>query len=289
MKQHTGPTGRVAALKLLVNRFAFMALLAASLGLMLLGRAETRLVEHARMVVVDAVSPILDVLARPAATIAELVENVRDLAALRAENSRLRDENARLMHWQTAARRLDNENRVLRAQLNYVPDPDPAFITARVVADTGGAFVHSVLVNAGSRDGVRKGQAVVAGEVLVGRIAEVGLRASRVLLLTDINSHIPVMIESSRTKAILAGDNTDRPRLEYLVGGASMSPGDRIVTSGHGGAFPPGIPVGVISSVVEGTAVLEPFVQRHRLEYVTVVDFGLAGVLEFEERETRAK
>jgi rod shape-determining protein MreC len=256
---------------------------------MLLGRAETRLVEQARMVVVDAVTPILDVLARPAATIAEGVEHVRDLAALRAENSRLRDENVRLMHWQTVARRLEHENRSLRAQLNYVPDPDPAFATARVVADTGGSFVHSLLINAGSRDGIRKGQAVVAGEVLVGRVAEVGLRASRILLLTDINSRIPVMIESSRTKAILTGDNSDRPKLSYLVGGITMSPGDRIITSGHGGAFPPGIPVGVISAVGEGTAVLEPFVQRHRLEYVTVVDFGLAGVLEFEERESKAK
>lgn len=289
MKQHSGPVGRVAALKLLVHRFAFLALIAAAFGLMLIGKAETLLVERARMAVVDAVAPILDVLARPAATIAEVVEHVRELSALRAENVHLREENAKLMHWQTVARRLDHENRSLRAQLNYIPDPDPSFITARIVADTGGAFVHSLLVNAGSRDGVRKGQAVVAGEVLVGRIAEVGVRTARVLLLTDINSRIPVMIESSRTKAILTGDNSDRPRISYLIDGISISRGDRVVTSGHGGAFPPGIPVGVVSSVGEGTATLEPFVHRHRLEYVTVVDFGLAGVLELDEQESKGR
>lgn len=289
MKQHSGPVGRVAALKLLVHRFAFLALIAAAFGLMLIGKAETLLVERARMAVVDAVAPILDVLARPAATIAEVVEHVRELSALRAENVHLREENAKLMHWQTVARRLDHENRSLRAQLNYIPDPDPSFITARIVADTGGAFVHSLLVNAGSRDGVRKGQAVVAGEVLVGRIAEVGIRTARVLLLTDINSRIPVMIESSRTKAILTGDNSDRPRISYLIDGISISRGDRVVTSGHGGAFPPGIPVGVVSSVGEGAATLEPFVHRHRLEYVTVVDFGLAGVLELDEQESKGR
>lgn len=289
MKQHSGPVGRVAALKLLVHRFAFLALIAAAFGLMLIGKAETLLVERARMAVVDAVAPILDVLARPAATIAEVVEHVRELSALRAENVHLREENAKLMHWQTVARRLDHENRSLRAQLNYIPDPDPSFITARIVADTGGAFVHSLLVNAGSRDGVRKGQAVVAGEVLVGRIAEVGIRTARVLLLTDINSRIPVMIESSRTKAILTGDNSDRPRISYLIDGISISRGDRVVTSGHGGAFPPGIPVGVVSSVGEGAATLEPFVHRHRLEYVTVVDFGLAGVLELGEQESKGR
>lgn len=289
MKQHSGPIGRVATLKLLVHRFAFFGLVAVSFGLMLLGKAETVLVERTRTTVIDAVAPILDVIARPAASIAEVVENVRELAALRAENARLRDDNTRLMHWQTVARRLDHENRSLRAQLNYMPDPDAAFVTSRVVADTGGAFVHSLLINTGSREGVRKGQAVVAGEVLVGRVSEVGLRSSRILLLTDLNSRIPVTIEPSHTKAILAGDNSDRPRLSYVVGGASVSPGDRVVTAGHGGAFPPGIPVGVVAAVTDKAATLEPFVQRHRLEHVTVVDFGLAGVLEFEAQEKPRK
>ncbi len=283
MKQHSGPLGRVATLRLLVQRFAFFALVAASFSLMLIGKADIILVERLRMAVIDAVAPILDVMARPAATIAQVVENVRDLASLRAENARLREENVRLMHWQAVARRLDNENESLRTQLNYIPAPDPSFITARVVADTGGAFVHSMLINAGARDGVRKGQAVVAGEVLVGRIAEVGQRSARILLVTDINSRIPVIVEPTRTKAVLAGDNGDRPRLNYVSGGAILSPGDRVVTSGHGGTFPPGIPVGVVASVSDTGALLEPFVHRHRLEFVTVVDYGLPGVLEFGE------
>ncbi len=283
MKQHTGPVGRVATLKLLVHRFAFFALVAASFGLMLVGKADTMLIERARLTVVDAVAPILDVIARPAATIADVVESVRELAALRAENARLRDENAKLLHWQMVARRLEHENRALHGQLNYLPEPETSFISARVVADTGGAFAHSLLIGAGSRDGVRKGQAVVSGEVLVGRVAEVGLRSSRVLLLTDINSRIPVMIESTRTKAILSGENTDRPKLSYLGSGVTVSPGERVVTSGHGGAFPPGVPVGVIASAGEGTATLEPFMRRHRLEFVAVVDYGLAGVLELDD------
>lgn len=289
MKQHSGPIGRVATLKLLAHRFALFGLVAASFGLMLLGKADTVLVERVRTAVVDAATPILDVMARPAASIAEVVDSVRHLAALRADNARLREENARLLHWQTAARRLAHENQALRAQLNYIPEPDSAFITGRVVADTGGAFVHSLLINTGARDGVRKGQAVVAGEILVGRIAEVGTRSARVLLLTDMNSRIPVMIEPSRTKAILAGNNDDRPSLEYLASGTSVSPGDRVVTSGSGGAFPPGVPVGAVASVNDGVALLEPFVRRHRLEYVTVIDFGLAGILEFEGQETARK
>jgi len=286
VKQHSGAMGRLAALKVLAQRFAFLSLVMASFALMLLGKADTALVEHIRLGVGDAVAPVLDVVSRPASSIAEVVASMRDLMALRSENARLRDDNAKLMHWQTVARQLDNENRALRSQLNYVPDPDPSFITARVIGDTGGAFVHSMLLNAGTHDGVRKGQAVIAGEALVGRVAEVGERSSRVLLLTDINSHLPVMLEGSRAKAILTGENTDRPRLNYLSQNTNAAPGDRVVTSGHGGVFPPGMPIGVISSVQDGIVHVEPFVHRHQLEYVTVVDYGLAGILPSEVATT---
>lgn len=279
MKQHSGALGRLATLKQLAQRFAFLSLATAAFGLMLLGKADTVLVERMRVAVADAVVPILDVLSRPAGAIADVVGAVRELATLRAENVRLREENANLLHWQTLARQLDNENRALKAQLNFLPDPDPSFITARVVGDTGGAFVHSMLLNAGAHDGIRKGQAVIAGEFLVGRIAEVGGRSARVLLITDINSHIPVLLENSRAKAILTGDNTDRPRLSYLSTSSNAQPGDRVVSSGHGGAFPPGLPLGVISSVQDGVVRVEPFVHRYQLEYVTVVDYGLAGIL----------
>jgi rod shape-determining protein MreC len=271
--------GRLATLRLLAQRFAFLTLVLASFALMLLGKADTIVVERLRVLIDDGISPVLQVLSRPASAVASVVNAVHDLAALRAENVRLAEENARLMHWQTVARELDNENKALRSQLNYMPDPDSAFISARVIGDTGGAFVHSMLINAGSRDGVRKGQAVIAGENLVGRIAEVGDRSARILLLTDINSHIPVVIEGTRAKAILSGDNSDRPRLAYMAPNSNPAVGNRVVTSGHGGAFPPGMPVGVIASIQDGIVRVEPFVHRYQLEYVTVVDYGLPGVL----------
>lgn len=271
--------GRLATLRLLAQRFAFLTLVLASFALMVLGKADTVVVERVRVFIDDGISPVLQVLSRPAAAVASVVNAVHDLAALRAENVRLAEENARLMHWQTVARELDNENRSLRAQLNYAPDPDSAFISARVIGDTGGSFVHSMLLNAGGNQGVRKGQAVIAGENLAGRVAEVGDRTSRILLLTDINSHIPVVIEGTRAKAILSGDNSDRPRLNYLSPNSNPAVGNRIVTSGHGGAFPPGIPVGVIASVQGDVVRVEPFVHRYQLEYVSVVDYGLPGIL----------
>jgi rod shape-determining protein MreC len=292
--KQTGTAGRLATLRLLVQRFAFLSLIVAAVGLMVLGKADIVLVERSRALIADAIAPVLDLMARPAATIAHVVENVRQLTTLRTENARLKEENTRLMHWQTVARKLEAENAVLHEQLNVVPDPDPAFVTARIIGDMGSAFGHSMLLAAGARDGVRKGQAVLSGEALVGHIAEVGLRSSRLMLITDINARIPVMIESTRTRAILTGDNTQRPRLNYLAGNPSISVGDRVVTAGSGGAFPPGIPVGQVASTTDGIVRIEPLAHRHQLEFVAVVDYGLGGILPFDkpppmERRRRGK
>lgn len=282
MKQ-SGAVGHLATLRVFAQRFAFALLVVASFTLMIVGKADIVLVERMRSVIADALAPVLDALSRPAASVAEISENFRELASLRAENAKLKQENARLMHWQTVARQLDAENTILHDQLNVVPDPDPTFVTARVIADLGSAFGHSMILSAGNRDGVRKGQPVLAGENLVGHIIEVGERSSRLLLLTDINARIPVTIESTRTRAILAGDNKDRPRLNYIAGNPSISIGDRVVTSASGGAFPPGLPIGVVATTHDGQLRVAPFVRRHELEFVTIVDYGLGGILSLDK------
>jgi rod shape-determining protein MreC len=78
----------------------------------------------------------------------------------------------------------------------------------------------------------------------------------------------------------MSGENTDRPRLNYLSPNAVVQPGDRVVTSGDGGAFPPGLPVGVVSSVQDGVARVELLAHRYQLEYVAVIDYGLPGVID---------
>lgn len=280
MRESPRTVNRLAQpIKTLAQRFAYLGLVGMAFALMMLGKVDTVLVERARTHVTDAVAPILDAMSRPVASVNRLVSDIREIANLRDENQRLREETARLLQWQTVARRLEAENKMLQGLLNFVPGPEASFISARVIADTGGAFIHSLVLNAGTRDGVRKGQAGVTGGGLVGRIAGVGSRSSRLLLLTDLNSRIPVLIEPSRTQAILAGDNSDKPRLIHLPQGTTVTPGDRIVTSGHGGAFPPGLPVGVVASVSDGGIAVKPFVERDRLEFVRLVDYGLEGII----------
>lgn len=279
MKSRAGSVLRFASPKAWSQRFTFVLLIAASLALMMLGRADSLVAERARTAVVDAVSPILDMLSRPVSGAVLVLENIHDLANLREENARLREDRARLLRWQQVARSLEAENRSLRGLLNVVPEPSSRFITARVIGDTGGPFVRTALVAAGRRDGVRKGQAAMTSEGLAGRVSEAGRRSARLLLLTDVNSRIPVVVERTRDRAVLAGDNTDLPHLLYLPPDAGAGPGDRVVTSGHGGLFPPGLPVGVVSAVTEDGTTVQPFVDWNEAEYVRLVDYGLPELL----------
>jgi rod shape-determining protein MreC len=180
---------------------------------------------------------------------------------------------------QEVARRLERENAELRALLNFTPQGIRGFITGQVIANSGGAFLRNVLIDVGAAEGVERGQAAITGDGIVGRVTEVGDRAARVLLITDLNSNIPVLLEASRERAILAGDNSELPRLLYLSAKTSVKPGDRVVTSGSGGIFPPGLPVGAVASVDNGVVRVEPYAALSRLEYVRIVDFGLSGVL----------
>ena len=279
VKQPTGQISRLGTVKHLVQRFAFLSLIGLTFALMLIGKADTILVERARMAVSDVVTPILRVMAEPAAVIFQFVTNLRELAAIREQNADLREANTRLLEWQAVAQTLETENSQLRGLLGTVSDPEKRSVTARVVADSGGAFAQSVLITAGSRNGVAKGQAVTTAEGLAGRITQAGYRSSRVLLITDINSRIPVRVGEAGGRAVLSGDNSLRPKLNYLGAKSAAAPGDRVVTSGDAGAFLPGLPVGRIVSIDEKNVTVEPFVSRDRVQYVEVLDFGLTGIL----------
>ena len=256
------------------QRVSSLLLLLTAIALLLVGKIDAMLVEGVRTGVSDAIAPILGAVSGPVATVARTVEEVKELADLQAENAKLRAENANLRLWYDAALRLEAENKSMRSLLNFVVEPGAVHRTARVVADTGGVFARSVLITAGRKDGIAKNHAAIAGHGLVGRVTEVGQRSGRILLITDLNSRIPVALENSRHRAILAGDNSDQPRLLHLPPEATVAIGERVVTSGSGGVFPLGLPIGVIAAVQEGVIRVQPLVDLARLEHIRVVDYS---------------
>ncbi len=262
-----------------LSKLTLPVLCMAAFGLMLLGKADALLAERARTGLADALAPIYAALAGPLARLRDTLADADDLVAVRAENARLRDENDRLRRWQSVALALDAENQRLHANLNWIPDPAASYVTARVVNEAGGVYARAVLVSLGPRHTIAKGEIALDERGLVGRVTEVGARTARVLLLTDLNSRVPVILESSRGRAILAGTNGDRPRLLDWTEGSPPAEGERVVTSAEANVFPANLPVGVVHYNAAHVPEVVPAAELGRLEIVRIFDYGQGGMV----------
>lgn len=271
---HLSPPRRAA-----LQRVSLLLLVLLSAMMIILGKADQVMFESLRVSVTDTAAPLLDIASRPLTALEALADRARGLVAVYRDNARLAEENERLLRWRQAALSLASENTELHGLLKLVPVPPASFVTARVIGNSGGAYVRNLMIRAGSENGVARGQAAITGEGLVGRVAEVGTQAARILLVTDLNSRIPVIVEGARLRALMTGDNSDRPSLRYLDTVSGIKVGDRVVTSGEGGVFPPGLPVGVIASLEGEAPRVEPYVELSQVQYLRIVDYGLADGL----------
>ena len=262
-------------LRATVQRTALPFLVLLSAGIIVIGKADQMILASVRTAVADTMAPALDAVSRPVAAVGSAVDRVRGVIALYQENRRLEQDNERLLQWQQTALKLAADNKRLRSLVKAVPEGAVSYASARVIANSGGAYVRTVMIDAGSDDGLGRGQAVISGDGLVGRLTEVGSRAARVLLVTDLNSRVPVVLDRTHEAAVLAGDNSDRPHLVYMAD-KEVKIGDRVVTSGDGGIFPPGLPVGVVAGLEGGTPRVEPYADLSQLGYVMAVDYGLS-------------
>ncbi|MBU6497637.1 MAG: rod shape-determining protein MreC [Rhodospirillales bacterium] len=259
-------------------RLTLPVLIAVAFGLMLLGKADALLAERARMALADALSPIYSVLAEPVAHGRAAVAELETIISIYRDNAQLRAENERLLHWRDVALALDAENTRLKANLHWIPGPRASYVTARVVADAGGVYARAVLLSLGPNHGIVKGKVALDDRGLVGRVTEVGARSARVLLITDLNSRIPVILEHSRAHAMLVGTNGARPRLMYWPQGVRPEEGEPVVTSAEANLFPAGLPVGTVRYGAGHIAEVAPAARLDRLEMVRVFDYGTGGV-----------
>jgi rod shape-determining protein MreC len=220
------------------------------LGLFLLWRIDSPRVERFRAALVDAVVPNMEWALVPVTSFMGMVEDFQSYTRIYEQNQELKRELQKMTAWKEAARQLGEQNARL-LDLNKVRlDPKLTYVTGQVLADSGSPFRQSVLLNVGSRDGIRDGWACMDGLGFVGRISGVGERTARVILVTDSNSRIPVTVQPSGQKALLSGDNSQAPLLEFVEDADDVAPGDRVVTSGDGGVLPAGL---LIGQVVRGT------------------------------------
>ncbi|MEM7176682.1 MAG: rod shape-determining protein MreC [Pseudomonadota bacterium] len=227
-----------------VNRILLGIVIGVCLLLLILWRTDNPRIEQLRMALADRLVPSMSWVGGPIDIASQIAQDSENFAQVYQQNKTLSREIQRMKAWRERARQLEEENAQLRALNNVRLAPRTTFVTGDVITDSGGPFLQSALVNVGAEDGVRDGSAAVDGNGVVGRVVGVGQQASRILLLTDFSSRVPVVVLPSGSRGILTGDGTPSPVLQFLDADEEVTPGDTIETTGDGGVFPPNLPVG---------------------------------------------
>jgi rod shape-determining protein MreC len=209
--------------------------------------------------------------------ISDFSDNYDTLTGFKAENARLRKRIQALEIERQRYLEADATNRQLKALLDFRSQMPGEAVTASIIANSANSWFQSCMLDKGSADGVRKGMAVVTPFGVVGQVVAVTPRAAKVLLLTDPNSGIDVLVQRTRSRGLVSGSLESGTILKYVKRSEDVQEGDRLITSGIDGVFPKGMMVGTVIKVrkqhlglFQFVEVL-PAVQIPRVENVLVV------------------
>jgi rod shape-determining protein MreC len=235
------------------------------------------LLANIRSTITDLSAPLLDLAAAPVRGISNIGPYWRRQAGLAQENAGLRRRLDETRYWRDLAMQLRDQIELYEQALNVDTPATNARVGAWTLGDTDGPFVQSRLIGAGTRRGVEDGDPVLNVYGMIGRIVETGEVSARVLMLTDLNSRIPVMADRSNARAVLVGDNSPYPRLEFLARDADLEDGDRIVTSGDDGGMPRGLPIGLAQRDRQGRWRVRLFSDQAPIDFVWVFPYEAVG------------
>lgn len=214
--------------------------------LVLLGRVQPTLFDRARAYASDRAAPVLEAVRAPIRATGQWLGSLADLFDVYQQNLRLKEQNAQLRRWQSTALALQQRLTRYERLLHAVPDPAVGSLTAHVIGRANRPFLNTMILDAGRRQHVKPGEAVVDDRGMIGRIFLVGDHTSWVILLTDLSSRIPVAIEPGNVQALMSGDDSPAPALEVSALGAHLREGEQVVTSGDGALLPAGLAVGKV-------------------------------------------
>ncbi|GAA6191649.1 rod shape-determining protein MreC [Phaeobacter sp. NW0010-22] len=254
-----------------LRRLLLGVILLCLLGIFLVWRIDSPRVERFRSQITDQVVPSMNWAMVPVTGAINLLRDFQSYQRLSDQNRELRSELRQMRAWKEAALQLEQENARLLDLNNVRLDPRLTYITGVVMADSGSPFRQSVLLNVGARDGIVDGWAAVDGIGLVGRISGTGRNTARVILLTDAASSVPATIQPSGQTALIAGDNTIAPIIDFLENPDLVRPGDRVISSGDGGVFPAGLLIGQVAADPSGRMRVRLSADYERLEFLRVL------------------
>lgn len=253
------------------SRLFHLAIIILGFILIFIGKADLLAVRSAQTGVSGVFAPLFDIVAAPVRAVETMFEGMRTVASLREESVRLRVENERLKRWQRRAEILESENRQLRTVLGAVVPPDREAVTARAIAAPGSSFAHAMLIEHDKDERIHRGDPVVTADGLVGFVVETSKQHSWILLLSDVNSRIPIVLSSSSWPGLAIGQNSGLLSLSFLPLEAQPKENELVLTSGHGEILPPGLPVGRVVTGVGREFSIRPVVDLRKVSFVSIL------------------
>ena len=253
------------------NKTFNISLVVLCLILVIIGKLDLVAYRNISSFLTDFFAPISSFINKPAKELEIVIEDVKSATQLRKENLLLKHEIKRLKNIERKSEIQESELIELKKVLNSIPRENNFLITGRVLNLSGGTFAKTMLIDAGKKDGIKKGQPVISSDGLVGSIISVGPNSSRVLLLIDINSMIPIFLTQTGWPAIVQGQNGYLLKVKFLSSEANPINNEIIETSGHGGRFPPGINVGRMVKISPSSYFVKLSADPQRLRFVSVI------------------
>ncbi len=265
-----------------IKRLLFLITLIALFCIFLLWRLEGSRVESFRASIVSIFVPAIDLALRPF----EYAQNTIEVLLNATQNQTASDTLVQVRNdlnlWKNYAYTLEEENAKLKKLVNFAGTSNYQTISVALLADTSSPFRHSYLLSSGSERGVKNGYPATDGLGLVGRITNTSRKTARLILLTDTSSRVPIKILPSGKKGLVVGNNTPNPEIELLGNITGINPGDRVLTTGEGGVFPPDLLVGTVSEGPDGTIEITLAAEYNNLKLISVIKYEPESLNEFD-------
>ena len=251
------------------QKFSLLALTILSIIFLLVEKIETKPLNYFRSIIKDTIYRGSFLASLPAEGLSSIVEISAKHIKIYNEYDQLKEENNLLKSNISQTDYLKLENKQLRKLIEEDAETKDNFISARVMLDKKSPYLNSFIINSGSNKKIKNGMAVLDGKNFIGRIVDVNFFSSRVLLISDLNSKVPIIVEPSGSHAILSGRGSKNARLDYLPENHQVKDGDIVYTSGKEGIFKPGTPIGEVKLAKDTSEVLF-FSDLNQISFVNI-------------------
>ena len=253
------------------QRFSLFALLFSSIFLIVLGKFNFTAINYLKITINEVVYRTSFVASIPEKYITYSYRAIEEHIKLYKDYNFQKEELEKLKSEKYEVKFLEAENKRLKKVLNDI-NYSSELVIAKVIIDKQSPFLRSIIINKGSKNNIKKGMSVLSDSYLIGKVVEVNYMTSRVLLLSDLNSKIPVTIEPGSIQSILSGDGENSGNIQYTKDNLPIADGSIIYTSGTGGLLKSGIPIGKIEQNENQNSV-NFFIDFSQLRYVKVLSY----------------